>query len=299
MNRANAQRRFEALNREVNRLSGEAVQARKIAGEKEGQRSEAIARRDEFLRSEDGRRLAGHRAVTRSKPRKLCGVEIGDPRDPILCDYVRKPTKTKCSWHWLESQPIETQVQAATRRREAMAHMPDRQRVPEKEWPSNERWCSGCQSFVPLFYTRGSRCKACESQAAHAGHVRRTYELEPEEYQRLLDWQAGRCYVCGQVPRVRRLAVDHDHRTGEVRGLLCANDEWGCNVMLSRVLNDPEAAKRLVEYVERFPLQRMHDGEPPKVYRRPPGLVDLMRGWKPPESSTVQIVQNGADWKPF
>ncbi len=59
MTRANAQRRFDALDREVNRLAEEAVKARKVAEEKEARRTEAIALRDEFLRSEDGQRLAG------------------------------------------------------------------------------------------------------------------------------------------------------------------------------------------------------------------------------------------------
>ncbi len=232
--------------------------------------------------------------------RKPCGVVLGDPVGIHgTCDYPRSYGKQKCIWHWLQTQPIEAQVRAASQRRESTKHLEPRKVVPEREWPAGERWCAGCQSFVPLFYSQGSRCKACASQASHASHVKRTYDLDPAEYQALLDFQGGRCWVCGQTPRVRRLAVDHDHRTGEVRGLLCANDEWGCNVMLARVLNDPEAAKRLVEYVERFPLQRLRDGEAPKTYRRPPGILELTRAIGRPEPTGVQIVQDPRDWKPF
>jgi hypothetical protein len=183
------------------------------------------------------------------------------------CERVKRKGYHRCTWHWLEHQPIERQVRAAKwrlERAQATEGFQHRARVPKAEWPSGGRWCAGCQSFVPLHYARGSRCRACASQAAHASHIERTYELSREEYDQLLEWQGGRCYVCGQLPRVRRLAVDHDHNTGEVRGLLCANDDWGCNVNLARLLYDLEAARRLVDYVEMPPLERMRRGEAPR-----------------------------------
>lgn len=41
------------------------------------------------------------------------------------------------------------------------------------------------------------------------------------EYERLLAAQGGGCAICGATPKSRRLHVDHDHKTGRVRGLLC------------------------------------------------------------------------------
>lgn len=239
---------------------------------------------------------------------KPCGQPIDGPGylpDGPGCYYPRKRTKTKCVWHWLLSQPIEQQVRAASLRAQSPHFVGIvRKVVPEREWPAGERWCAGCQTFIPFFYATGSRCKACASQANHASHVRRTYDLDPEEYQRLLDWQGGRCYVCGQMPRVRRLAVDHDHRTGEVRGLLCSNDEWGCNVMLARILNDAQMVKRLVEYVERYPLQRMRDGEPAKEVIRRPTVTDGLRDWRPRialgiDAQQRQAVDLDQPWRPF
>jgi len=52
--------------------------------------------------------------------------------------------------------------------------------------------------------------------------VRRAPELVSEvEYQSMLDDQGGVCAICGHPPKTRRLSVDHDHKTGLVRGLLC------------------------------------------------------------------------------
>jgi hypothetical protein len=200
------------------------------------------------------------------------------------CTRLKKKGAHRCSWHWLEKQPIDRQVKAAQwrlQRAQARPGFEHRARVPKAEWPAGGRWCAGCQSFVPLHYTRDSRCRACASQAAYASHVRRTYEITDEEYQQLLEWQGGRCYVCQRVPGKRRLAVDHDHRTNAVRGLLCASDDWGCNKTLALPLNDVEAARRLLAYVEMSPLERMRAGEPPMETAQP--------------SSTPEWLQRGVD----
>lgn len=42
-----------------------------------------------------------------------------------------------------------------------------------------------------------------------------------EEYDRMLAAQGGGCAICHNPPKNRRLHVDHDHKTGKVRGLLC------------------------------------------------------------------------------
>ena len=186
------------------------------------------------------------------------------------CPFPKRPGHPKwCEWHWLLRQPAAVQVDASSKRlREARREdgYVERPRVPAEQWPANHRWCSGCQTFVPTFYASGSRCRGCASKAAHASHVKRTYGLDYETYEALLRFQGGRCYVCGQVPRAKRLAVDHDHETGAVRGLLCANDEFGCNVSLRRLLGDVGAARRLLAYVEKPPLEQMRDGAPRPVY---------------------------------
>lgn len=199
------------------------------------------------------------------RPIRLDGTEPddGDLPDALRpCGLPNHPSKQSCTWHWLASQPIAEQVAWADQRRRDSPQREYRSRVPSTEWPEGERWCSGCQDYVPLFYTRGSKCIAHASQAAHASMVKRVYDFTPQDYNNLLAWQRGKCYICRQTPRVKRLAVDHDHKTGEVRGLLCANDEWGCNRTLARVLNNVGMAERLLAYVQKAPLQRMLDGEP-------------------------------------
>ena len=50
-----------------------------------------------------------------------------------------------------------------------------------------------------------------------------------DEYEWMLAEQGGVCAICGSPPKSRRLHVDHDHKTGAVRGLLC----FRCNRALT------------------------------------------------------------------
>lgn len=63
----------------------------------------------------------------------------------------------------------------------------------------------------------------------HGKHLQRKFGLSLADYNKMLADQGGVCKLCGGVtPGGMRLAVDHDHNTGKVRGLLCQR----CNVHL-------------------------------------------------------------------
>jgi hypothetical protein len=55
--------------------------------------------------------------------------------------------------------------------------------------------------------------------------IKQRYGLERHEYESLLKKQGGLCAICGGENNGKHLVVDHDHKTGKVRGLLCG----GCN----------------------------------------------------------------------
>lgn len=170
-------------------------------------------------------------------------------------------TRQRCSWCWIAREPIALQEAWAAHRRQKALSAPgavERARVPESQWEDGRRWCAGCQWMVPLTYVSGSRCKACASQARHRSYVEREYGPGSADlYEKLMEYQGGRCYVCRQMPHATRLAVDHDHVTGRVRGLLCAGQQEGCNWNLRKVLGDPEAAARLLEYAQNPPAFRL------------------------------------------
>lgn len=77
------------------------------------------------------------------------------------------------------------------------------------------------------------------------------YGLTLEQYEEMFSRQNGVCAICGKPPSPkRRLHVDHNHRTGQVRGLLCRQ----CNVWL-HVAEDIELLTKLNTYLSLFIAQ--------------------------------------------
>jgi hypothetical protein len=90
---------------------------------------------------------------------------------------------------------------------------------------------------------------------SHGAMVEKTYGITADEYRALYLAQAGLCYICQRKTHSKRLAVDHDHLTGEVRGLLCSDSERGCNHAILGNIRDLEMAKRIVSYLEEPPAR--------------------------------------------
>lgn len=72
------------------------------------------------------------------------------------------------------------------------------------------------------------------------------YGMTVDDYDEMLEAQGGVCAVCGRTNGSKRLAVDHNHETGEVRALLCDV----CNHTLGKVHEDIEWLMRMVKYLE-------------------------------------------------
>lgn len=85
----------------------------------------------------------------------------------------------------------------------------------------------------------------------HAERIGKTYGITAEEYQSIYEAQGGRCYICQRATGARRkLAVDHDHESGYVRGLLCRP----CNhKVLGHLRDDTEAFQRAIDYINNPP----------------------------------------------
>lgn len=157
---------------------------------------------------------------------------------------------------YLRNLPIGEQV-AESRRRLAM--VPEELRVKrskkiEAHAPAGTSWCAGCQSFRDLedFGKNATMCRACKSAKTHGTMVEKVYGITAAEYDALLKRQGGKCAICRATPRSIRLAVDHDHKSGAVRGLLCSRcnhdlmgaawDSLAIAVALWHYLNTPPAS---------------------------------------------------------
>ncbi|NUQ96740.1 MAG: recombination endonuclease VII [Streptomyces sp.] len=129
-------------------------------------------------------------------------------------------------------------------------HAPEPQRLgPKDDVPAGHKRCRGCDEVRPHseWHRKGagwaSRCKACRAAAAPAQHLLRKYGLTEVERDELITSQGGVCCICLSAPATH---VDHCHKTGRVRGVLCFN----CNSGLGLLRDDPEAMNRAADYLE-------------------------------------------------
>jgi hypothetical protein len=89
--------------------------------------------------------------------------------------------------------------------------------------------------------------RAIYLRAIRNAHLKRQYEITVDEYNEMLANQHGVCAICNTTcPSFDNLAVDHNHATGKVRGLLCKP----CNTGLGAFKDRPDLLNLAIIYLE-------------------------------------------------
>lgn len=129
--------------------------------------------------------------------------------------------------------------------------------------------CDACRGIYPSTYKRKiltgepvevngvkptSRCPTCGIESAY-DHTycddckpldrRKSVRLSKRAYADLFEDQNGRCAICGNPPGKRALHIDHNHETGQIRGLLC----FKCNVGIAMFQESLRYLSAASEYV--------------------------------------------------
>ncbi len=118
----------------------------------------------------------------------------------------------------------------------------------------HSRRCRLCGIEKPIseFYYRKDirkyrhECKACLIEK----HRFKTLGVCNTKYDEMLVMQGGGCAICGSTlnsSRYTKLAVDHNHKTGVVRGLLCTN----CNTAIGLMKDSPERLQAAITYLRK------------------------------------------------
>lgn len=140
--------------------------------------------------------------------------------------------------------------------------------------------CSGCElekedtEFHKTKHTTSglrARCKECSNlrgkeyrlnhieqelararryKKEHPEHVLKNklnlYKLSEEEYEALQNKQNNKCAICGKSSS-KVLVIDHSHKTGKVRGLLC----FSCNIMLGHIKDNVSLLEQAISYIKK------------------------------------------------
>jgi len=125
----------------------------------------------------------------------------------------------------------------------------------------------GVEKNITEFYMRDkktgrrhSACKECDKARVKARHqanpqrtknndLKRMYGITLQEHQEMYKNQNGVCAICkGEGDgKWKKLCVDHDHKTGKVRQLLCRN----CNMVLGQVGDNANLLEEMIKYLQK------------------------------------------------
>ena len=145
-----------------------------------------------------------------------------------LCDSCYKR-------QWRESRPEHAQKAAEYARSRYKAN-PEKHREyarsarrkdPEKHRAANKAW------------------RSRNPERWRHDRLLREYGITQEAYLQMVEAQGGKCLVCDEAPTKKKLAVDHCHDTGKVRGLLCVT----CNRALGLLKDSPQRLERAFKYL--------------------------------------------------
>ena len=117
----------------------------------------------------------------------------------------------------------------------------------------NAKKCRHCgKMFTPKAPSELYCSDFCKNSGVTEASYKRVYGITLEEYLDLAESQHFVCKLCGKENFAMGqnhsgcLVVDHDHKTGKVRGLLCHN----CNRALGLFQDDPELLLRASQYLK-------------------------------------------------
>jgi hypothetical protein len=95
-------------------------------------------------------------------------------------------------------------------------------------------------------YQADYRSRPGQKRAQRDRYYRRTYGLTADEVDEMLAAQSGVCAICRELPEVEaRMHIDHDHRSGAIRGALCSR----CNHAIGLLREDPVLFARAADYL--------------------------------------------------
>jgi hypothetical protein len=106
--------------------------------------------------------------------------------------------------------------------------------------------CPKCKELKPASDYWGGYCKPCRQKYNRDWFLQDKYRITADEFDTLLAQQSGGCALCGDVNLSgKNLFVDHDHTTGEVRGLLCHN----CNYVIGYARDNIDILEKAIKYL--------------------------------------------------
>jgi len=123
------------------------------------------------------------------------------------------------------------------------------------KWTKEGKICTQCKILKTReeYYknTRDgyfSKCKKCTIVNRENRRLKKTYGINLKDYALILKEQNYRCKICGSTENRGwgKFHIDHNHNTGQIRGLLCSN----CNTLLGLCYENGLILLKAIKYLE-------------------------------------------------
>ena len=148
--------------------------------------------------------------------------------------------------------------------------------MPKTTQITGSKKCMVCSKMKPIeeYYVRDkktlrrhSECKECTKIRVNKRRyenpmgwrepwLRRTYNIGQADYDQMLVEQKYCCAICGTSDpkngrsrsKAKYFDIDHDHKTGKVRGLLCKS----CNTAIGQMQESPAILRKAIAYLDDY-----------------------------------------------
>lgn len=123
-----------------------------------------------------------------------------------------------------------------------------------ERYPDGYYWCcSECYKAKEWVYRAGEepnnrKARRRDKRARRIISVESVYGLLEQEYLEKIREQENLCAICHKKDEGKVLCIDHNHKSGEVRGLLCHN----CNIGLGNFKDNPEILEAAIGYLKKY-----------------------------------------------
>ena len=148
-----------------------------------------------------------------------------------------------------------------------------RKENPETVKESNKKWRENNRETVNAiqrrYIERNLESRKETVKKSKYTHIKRIYGLSKEQFFEMMKNQNDCCAICfvhKEEQFYKTLAIDHCHKTGRVRGLLCSN----CNTALGLFKDNKDSLQRAIQYLQQTavldsPAPMCDDGSTPEI----------------------------------
>lgn len=138
--------------------------------------------------------------------------------------------------------------------KQSKEHIENRRKSLERTLAATTRKCIKCsEEYTPTIASQkycSGRCWTSANKAKKVKAASNKIKISKEHYNVLYELQSGKCAICkcdsGSNARGDRLAVDHCHASGHIRGLLCHR----CNTAIGLFKDSKENLSAAIEYLK-------------------------------------------------